>query len=159
MHAGLRGARLHVTTRLVPGVLLAHDHRLRTDRGAAGWGNGGAPLGAPRGVRFKPSLTAQVSRAVQEGNAPQGRVAAGKEAAERLDIEQGNAIVAVSHLQVNNSLVLLIYALSLKLLFLLQSSEVCSVSVVGNRREWQPAHPAVGGLEADCQRRPGREFG
>ena len=35
-----------------------------------------------------------------------------------------NAIVAVSHLQVNNSLVLLIYALSLKLLFLLQSSEV-----------------------------------
>ena len=124
MHAGLRGARLHVTTRLVPGVLLAHDHRLRTDRGAAGWGNGGAPLGAPRGVRFKPSLTAQVSRAVQEGNAPQGRVAAGREAAERLDIEQGNAIVAVSHLQVNNSLVLLIYALSLKLLFLLQSSEV-----------------------------------
>ena len=75
-------------------------------------------------MRFKPSLTAQVSRAVQEGNAPQGRVAAGREAAERLDIEQGNAIVAVSHLQVNNSLVLLIYALSLKLLFLLQSSEV-----------------------------------
>ena len=70
-----------------------------------------------------------------------------------------NAIVAVSHLQVNNSLVLLIYALSLKLLFLLQSSEVCSASRIRQSEGMAPAHPAVSGPEADCQRRPGREFG